>query len=211
MIVDAIVLAGGRSSRLGSFPKAELYFAGETLLSRTLSAVRIARRTVVVGPMPTEALPEGVLCTREDPPLGGPAAGIAAGANCLVSQPGEPSEVILVVACDMPNIEGVIPPLLEAFERQPDSDGIVPTDADGRRQPLAAAYRTASLVAAVRGHEMAGSLSGVAVSVLIQDLALASLAVADQSTADVDNWEDADRLGVTSAPVYPSATTEGVP
>ncbi|MFD1214070.1 molybdenum cofactor guanylyltransferase, partial [Arthrobacter sp. GCM10027362] len=47
---DAVVLAGGRSSRLGGVPKALLEFEGRTLLRRTLDALSGARRIAVVGP-----------------------------------------------------------------------------------------------------------------------------------------------------------------
>uniref|UniRef100_UPI0039EF6021 molybdenum cofactor guanylyltransferase n=1 Tax=Sinomonas sp. G460-2 TaxID=3393464 RepID=UPI0039EF6021 len=49
---DAIVLAGGRSSRLGGYPKPRLVYEGVTLLDRALGAVSAARRVAVVGPEP---------------------------------------------------------------------------------------------------------------------------------------------------------------
>ena len=87
---DAVVLAGGRSSRLGGSPKALLQLDGSTLLRRTLEAVRGSRRIAVVGPNDllaevdafrrSVAIPHArLLLTREDPPFSGPAAGIAAG------------------------------------------------------------------------------------------------------------------------------------
>lgn len=45
---DAVVLAGGRSSRLGGRSKALLQLDGSTLLRRTLEAVRGSRRIAVV-------------------------------------------------------------------------------------------------------------------------------------------------------------------
>ncbi|WP_043436145.1 NTP transferase domain-containing protein, partial [Arthrobacter sp. I3] len=78
MEFDAIILAGGRSSRLGGVPKSGLIYDGATLLERSLRAAGAARRTVVVGPDPG-GLPGGVLTCREEPPFAGPAAAIAAG------------------------------------------------------------------------------------------------------------------------------------
>ncbi|XVV06848.1 molybdenum cofactor guanylyltransferase [Actinosynnema sp. CA-248983] len=64
---DAVVLAGGRGSRLGGVDKAAVEVGGRTLLDHALDAVRGARRTVVVGP---EKPVPGVVWTREEPPGG---------------------------------------------------------------------------------------------------------------------------------------------
>ena len=84
MEFDAIILAGGRSSRLGGVPKSGLIYDGATLLERSLRAAGAARRTVVVGPDPG-GLPGGVLTCREEPPFAGPAAAIAAGLAALAA------------------------------------------------------------------------------------------------------------------------------
>src|SRR6476661_8075337 len=107
MEFDAIILAGGRSSRLGGVPKAGLIYDGATLLERSLLAAGAAARTVVVGPDPGN-LPDGVLSCREDPPYAGPAAAIAAGLGALaVNRASRHGAVVqppfvLVLACDMP-------------------------------------------------------------------------------------------------------------
>lgn len=211
MIIDAIVLTGGRSSRLGSIAKSELHFQGQTLLHRTLSAVEGARHTVVVGSRPSESLADGVLLTREDPSFGGPAAGIAAGMACLSLQPGGPSDAVLVIACDMPHIDRAVTLLIARLGEHPDADGVVPVDSEGHRQPLAAAYRTTRLAAAIADQERAGSFIGVSVSRLLRGLNLAEIAVPVEATSDVDTWEDTVRLGVSfPASVHPSPT-EGAP
>ncbi|GGF10823.1 molybdenum cofactor guanylyltransferase [Subtercola lobariae] len=89
MNVDAIVLAGGRSSRLGGVAKAGLVFEGRTLLQRTLDAVPDARRTIVVGDtalraqLGNAAPARSITFVREDPPFAGPAAAVAAGLDAL--------------------------------------------------------------------------------------------------------------------------------
>ena len=75
----AIIVAGGKSSRLGNTPKAGLSNGTHTLLDRALLAVSQADACVVVGPE-TLPVPNDVLLTREDPPYSGPAAAIHAGA-----------------------------------------------------------------------------------------------------------------------------------
>ena len=77
MEFDALILAGGRSSRLGGVPKSQLLYDGATLLALSLSASAGAGATVVVGPDPG-TLPAGVLSCREEPAFAGPAAAIAA-------------------------------------------------------------------------------------------------------------------------------------
>ena len=47
MEFDAVILAGGRSSRLGGTPKAALRFRGDTLLERSLLAAAGARSVAV--------------------------------------------------------------------------------------------------------------------------------------------------------------------
>lgn len=197
MLVDAIVLTGGRSSRLDAVSKSELVFAQETLLQRTLAAVRAARRIVVVGPDPVEPLPAGILSAREDPPFGGPAAGIAAGMASLTSSSTTTSDATLVLACDMPHVDRVIPRLLRGLIDNPESDGVIAVDDGERLQPLAAGYRTsrlASVIAAVGG---AGPLDALSVFRLIDGLNLVPIDVPIGATADVDTWDDAHRLGVS--------------
>ena len=109
MEFDAVVLAGGRSSRLGGTAKAMLEIDGLTLLDITLDAVRDARHTVVVGDV---VAPPGILVTREAPVFGGPAAGIAAGLAALDST----VDHVLVLACDMPRVSEVVTALLASGE-----------------------------------------------------------------------------------------------
>lgn len=196
MLFDAIVLAGGRSSRLDAVPKAELVVDGRTLLRHTLEAVTDARRIVVVGPAPRLPLPEGVGLVRESPEFGGPAAGIAAGLAALRARAAASGDTAsahtVVVACDMPAIASALPALLAAA--QDSLDGAIALDTD-RRQPLAAVYATTPLTDAVAGHERAGTLTGLGVFRLTAGLALTPVAVPPGSTDDVDTWADATRLG----------------
>lgn len=195
MIVDAIVLAGGRSSRLDAVPKAQLVVEGRTLLSRTLDAAATARRIVVVGPQPSSPLPEEVLLVQEDPPFAGPVAAIAAGLAALETVDDAPSDAVLVLACDMPHIERAIPRLLRGLADDPDTDGAIAVDAGQHLQPLAAGYRTSPLARALADLAAAGSLDGARVFQLLDTLYLTPLDMPENATADVDTWDDAGRLG----------------
>src|SRR4029453_13412516 len=151
---DALILAGGRSARLGGVPKSNLKYDGATLLERSLAAVVGARKGVVVGPEPGN-LPSGVVAAREDPPFSGPAAAVAAGLAALRGDAGARAEWTLVLACDMPHAHHAVDALLGSLDSHV-SDGVIAADANGRLQPLAAIYRTSSLelesqAAAARG------------------------------------------------------------
>ena len=79
--VDLLILAGGRGERLGGQDKAALEVGGRSLLDRVLEgAGDLGGDVVVVGDTP---VPAGVLRTLEDPPDGGPVAGIATGLAAL--------------------------------------------------------------------------------------------------------------------------------
>ncbi|MPV37001.1 NTP transferase domain-containing protein, partial [Georgenia subflava] len=75
---DAVVLAGGTGRRLGGAAKPEVTLHGRRLLDHALGATAGAGRVVVVAP-PAVDVPAGVVRALEDPPHGGPVAGVAAG------------------------------------------------------------------------------------------------------------------------------------
>lgn len=200
MDYDALILAGGRSARLGGVPKSGLLYDGETLLERAIGAARGARRIVVVGP--GGALPPGVLHTREEPPYSGPAAAIAAGLAAL-SAGRVPASFTLVLACDMPLVNAAVPVLLTAVagvgtEELPASvHGVVAVSPDGRRQPLAAVYSTAVLQSSAEDLASRGTLTNASVRALLANLDVVPVPVPAGSTDDVDTWADARVLGVS--------------
>lgn len=206
MLVDAIVLSGGRSSRLDFVPKSEFTVNDATLLDRALRAAGVAQRIVVVGPEPSSPLPDGVLLTREDPPFSGPASGIAAGMDALASnaltnsgqassEETTPGDAVLVLACDMPHADSAVLPLLRALDSAPDVDGAIAIDGNLRRQPLAAVYRTGRLREALETHSRDGSLVGLPMFRLLEGMSLVEVEVPPDATADVDSWDDAVTLG----------------
>ncbi|WP_328880483.1 NTP transferase domain-containing protein [Streptomyces sp. NBC_00299] len=134
---DAVVLAGGAARRLGGVDKPGVRVGGRPLLDRVLAACADAHTTVVVAdPRPT-ARP--VTWAREDPPGGGPVAALDAGLRHTGA------EQVVVLSADLPFLdEGTVRRLLAAL-RTGDADGALLTDADGRDQPLVAAYRAPAL------------------------------------------------------------------
>ncbi|GHD85296.1 NTP transferase domain-containing protein [Streptomyces naganishii] len=134
---DAVVLAGGAARRLGGADKPGLRVGGRALLDRVLDACADARTTVVVaGPRPT-ARP--VRWAREEPPGGGPVAALDAGLRRTTA------EDVVVLSADLPFLEpATVRRLLDAL-RAGRADGALLTDAEGRDQPLVAAYRAQAL------------------------------------------------------------------
>lgn len=177
-VVDAVVLAGGRGSRLGGVDKGALEVAGRTLLDGVLDAVAGCARVVVVGDV---AARPGVLVTREDPPFAGPAAAVAAGL-ALVDAPW-----VLLLACDLPQAVAAVPALLGA-ERGP--DGVVAVDETGRRQHLLCLASVPALRSAVQD---AGDLEGAPLRRLLAPLDLAEHPLPARLTQDVDTWHDLER------------------
>ncbi len=233
MVFDAIVLAGGRSSRLSGTPKAELVYRRQTLVARTVDAASRARRVVVVGDVAVHAATEPlfgrVLLTREVPPFGGPAAGIAAGAMMLAASGSTAdgpaadgpvaSEFTMVLACDMPDVDAAVPILLDALlaalSLKPGTDGVIAIDAELHPQPLAALYRTAKLGEALSRHRRSGTLDGLSARTLISGLQLVPVPVPIGSTDDVDTWADAAKFGIREPSLTPAQpltpTPEGSP
>lgn len=197
MEFDALILAGGRSSRLGGVPKSELLFDGATLLSRALSAAAGAGAAVVVGPDPGE-LPSGVLTCREEPAFAGPAAAIAAGLAALDGARGpQRAAMTLILACDMPKADQAVATLRTALADHAGPDGVMSASPDGRKQPLAGLYSTAALQHSVDEMEKSGGLAGASVFALLARLDVRTVTVPAGATDDVDTWDDAAALGVS--------------
>ncbi|MFF3323360.1 NTP transferase domain-containing protein [Streptomyces sp. NPDC002889] len=185
---DAVVLAGGAAKRLGGADKPAVSVGGRALLDRVLGACRDARRTVVVGGRRTTAHP--VVWAREEPPGGGPLAALDAG----VRQAGAP--VVLVLSADLPFLgEGTVRQLIGALAVDTAAararEAVLLTDSDGRDQPLVAAYRTEPLrreLALLAAEH--GSLSGLPLRLLTQELDFARIETDSLASFDCDTWED---------------------
>lgn len=186
---DAVVLAGGESRRLGGVPKDQVVVGGRTMLDRVLDATRQAHRVVVVGPR--EIARPGVVTTLEDPPSGGPVAGIAAGLEAL-DGPGAPH--VLVLACDLPLAARVVTHLLAAAAAEPAAHGAAVVDADGRPQHLLAVYRRDALDAAVARLAADGGVRDRSVRRLVRDLVLVPVQDLGRAALDGDTWESVAEL-----------------
>lgn len=198
--VDLLILAGGRGERLGGQDKAALEVGGRTLLDRVLEgAEQLGGSVVVVGDTP---VPDGVARTLEDPPDGGPVAGIAAGLVALdAADAGDgrgaaggdarPAAWVAVVAVDQPGAAQALAVLRTALPGLSVSvDAVSHEDDGGHRQWLLALYRRPALEAALRRLE---SPRGVSVRRLVADLRWHVVEGGTEHVGDVDTWEDASR------------------
>lgn len=105
----AIILGGGRSARMGRDKRA-LTIGGRSLMAIAADACAARDQIVVVSPdLPGDVSEDRVTRTLEDPPFGGPVAGIAAGMSAL--PPAVPGDEVLLLACDLPRVSEIVPVL----------------------------------------------------------------------------------------------------
>jgi molybdopterin-guanine dinucleotide biosynthesis protein A len=175
---DAVVLAGGGSTRFGGVDKAMLVLDGMSLLDRVLTATTAAESTVVVGPKRGVCRP--VDWTSESPPGGGPVAGISAG--LAVGR----APVVVLLSCDLPWITtDEVGQLVDGIGEH---DGFGLLDTGSREQWLAAAYRRTALVKAL---QRVGDPQNKSVRRLFLGLDLA-WSMPSRAGDDVDSWADLD-------------------
>src|SRR5437899_163676 len=128
-----VVLAGGRSSRMGR-PKAWLPFHGQPMLARVLDRLSPLFEERVVVRAPEQDLPdvEARLVEDEEPGMG-PVAGLAVGLGA-VARP-----LAFVVSCDAPFVDPKV--VAHLVDRCRPPFAVVVPLWEGRPQPLHAIYR----------------------------------------------------------------------
>lgn len=179
--MGAVVLSGGSAVRLQGADKASIEVGGATLLEHALAALAEVPDVVVVGPEVPTSRP--VTWTREDPPGGGPAAGLLAGLRAFPRTP----RLVAVLAVDMPLVTTAT---MRRLMLSTGRDGALLVDERGKRQPLCAVYLGASLVAAAPRPE---KQPGMSMKKLLRHLELAEVDAMVGEARDLDSWDD---LGV---------------
>lgn len=164
----AVVLAGGRASRLGGVDKPSLPVAGVPLLHRVLAAVADADPRIVVGPA-GRRLPTGVRRTREEPAGAGPVAATAAGL-ALVPRG---LEFVALLAADLPFLTREAVGRLRRAAAVAGCDGAVYEDGVGRPQWLCGIWR--SEVLRTRLAELATGVAGASLRTLLTGVATTRL------------------------------------
>jgi len=129
---SATVLAGGRSSRMGT-DKAFLRLGNDLLIERQLRCLREsgAAEVLISGRAEADYSRFGATVVRDDFPQSGPLAGVAAALRA------SSSSLLFVLAVDMPRMTPAM--ILKILSRCENGAGCVPFDDHGF-QPLGAAY-----------------------------------------------------------------------
>ncbi|MCY1715913.1 DUF6457 domain-containing protein [Microbacterium sp. SL62] len=176
--VDAILLAGGRASRVDGATKPLFEVHGITLLDAAIGAVRSrgAQRIVVAAPALADDL--DVEWVREDPPFGGPVAAIVAALTRVRA------DEVFVLASDLLTARAAVGLLPD--ELAVDIDGACLDD--GRRQWLIGRYRAAALRAAASGLREKGR--DASMRALLGGLRVRAIAADASLTRDIDTWDD---------------------
>jgi len=126
----AWILAGGRSSRLGT-DKALLEIDGRAMAAQVAERVSKVCETVAIVGDPDRYSCLGLSVVPDSYPGQGPLAGIEAGLGATTA------DLNLIVACDMPALDAGI--LEELFAVG--ADCAIPQYSDGKSEPLCAVYR----------------------------------------------------------------------
>lgn len=175
---SGVLLAGGTAARMDGIDKAGIELGGRTLLEICLDAFRDADEVVVVGPHARTTRP--VTFTVEDPPRGGPVAGLLTGVDLLL----RPARLIGVLAVDMPKVSAAT--FRRLREASAGHDGAFLHDPTGRRQLCGVV--NAEALARVRP-DLEGQ-HGRSVRRLLEGLDLDEVAAVADEAKDIDTWSD---------------------
>ena len=139
---SAIVLAGGRSSRMGR-PKAALDFGGVPILTRIISELkrRFAEVVVVAAPESEDSLQidiPAIKVVRDETVYQGPLDALRRGLEAVTN------EIAFACSCDLPLLDSDVAAAIVAMLG--DFDAAIPIVGE-KLQPLHAAYRKRCAIA----------------------------------------------------------------
>ena len=130
--VTGVILAGGRSRRMGGEPKALLPFGGKTIIERVAKRLTsVLRDSVIVTNTPEMYAFLGLPMIPDVFPDHGSLGGIYSGLRAA------PGEAAFAVACDMPFLHAGL--IRAIVERAGDGDVVIP-NVGGELQTLHALY-----------------------------------------------------------------------
>ena len=192
-VADVVVLAGGTGARLDGVSKPDVVARGLRLLDHVLAGLEQLRtqglplgRVCVVAPAEV-ALPAGVLRALEDPPLGGPVAGIAAGLE-LLGRCVPVAGLTGILTCDAPSSWQVLPTLHRALAKAgPELDGVCARDGE-HTQYLLGLYRRRALATAVAPG--GAPLRDTAVRRALGTLRVRAIPTTRDAVRDLDTWAE---------------------
>lgn len=189
--LGVIVLTGGGSTRMGRH-KPALEVGGRPIVRRILAACA-GLPVVVVGE--GAGVPSGTTVVRDEPPGGGPVAGIAAGFAALTSRYAAESaptarglERVAVLAGDLPFLtRAALDGLVEALDADPSAELALPVDDDQHVNWLCGVWRASVLAGRLAA---VGAPAGVSVKRLIDSSCRALVADHTGWSSDVDTPEE---------------------
>ncbi len=192
---DAIILAGGRGSRLGGIDKAELVVRGERLVDRVVAAAREAGvgQIVVVGPERSGLA--GCTLVTESPRFGGPLAALAAGVPSITAGS------VLLLACDLVHPAQVVDRLLAEEWPPVGAQALVLRDTEGRPQWLAGRVDAGALRAGLVAAEQRGELLGRPLRDAFRSFEVRFVDAPDAVVADIDTPQDLARTNTEETPM----------
>ena len=145
MRAEGLVLAGGKSRRMGGHHKGDLKYHEQSFQDHVIAELRKLTDKIFLsyGPVSHGEYPECQIVRDKYPEIG-PVGGLCAGL--------EHSEygMLMVAACDMPLLNADLYRYLwkslseKEEEREKEYDGVVPVT-EGKMHPLAAIYRASAL------------------------------------------------------------------
>jgi molybdopterin-guanine dinucleotide biosynthesis protein A len=137
--VSALILAGGKATRMGGVAKHELRVGDRTIFERLTGLLAPRVQEILVA---TSADIPGYRCVRDVLPEVGPLAGIAAGLAAVLTP------WLVVVAGDMPHLTGAV--LDELIGAATDLDDAVGVRIGGLPEPLVSVLHRRTLPAVTR-------------------------------------------------------------
>ena len=181
---------GGGGERLGGVSKPDLILGGVRLIDRVCGVLmEVCGAGCVAVVPPSVRVPDGVLRTLEDPPSGGPLAGIDAGLRAL--SVGD-DVLVVVVSVDAPGVGAFLPALLEpALDESSDGRIVRGGDPEPFDQYLMGVYRAGALRRVIDEAVAAlGSVRGMGVRRVLRALEVERVSVSADVCRDVDTPED---------------------
>lgn len=174
--ITALVLAGGRATRMGGVDKAAILVGGEPIFARQVRVLSPRVTEIVVATNTENALFAGHRTVKDAIEGAGPLAGIAAGlAVCTTPW-------MLVVAGDMPDLTGaLLDRMIAAIDPACDAVGI---RIGGWPEPLVCVLRVASARPALDAMLAEGARKA---SALLTDRGLLTVWIEDADPAAVKN------------------------
>lgn len=193
--VHAIILTGGRSSRMAGQHKPAIVLAGRSIIDRTIDTLWSGLPTANVVIAGTDGglsprLRERVEVVREDPPFSGPLAGVAAAMDAIAVSDG----VVLLLGGDLPFLSSeTMTKLVTAAGCGAEVASCV--DGTGQLQYLCAAWPQTVLRAQI---ERVADPNGLPLRAVFRGLTPQLIACDPAELRDVDTPEDLARA-VTNA------------